>query len=127
MTVFWVVDLLSNLFLINLGLRNFELSVFIPIYNVLGVVLTIVAGMLYYKTFNNFKHGGDVAGFASGLGVLVLGLFLTSKREHRSKTEIQEEFDHLLEDYGLEDVVMSNLTDESMYRRMNSQGSITEL
>ena len=94
MTIAWIAALLSSLFLINLGLRRFEQALFVPMYEVMSTTLTIVCGSLYYKTCKNFQRPVNAVLFAFGFAVLVLGLYFSSQREHRTQKELKKAFLH---------------------------------
>jgi mannose/fructose/N-acetylgalactosamine-specific phosphotransferase system component IIC len=90
MIVIWLSLLVAQLVLLNVGMSRYEQAVFVPMYEVLSCSLTIVAGILYFKSYRDFPGPGHVVGFCSGVGTLVLGLHLTSQRHVPSRSEMRK-------------------------------------
>jgi hypothetical protein len=95
MTLSWVVMLVSSMCLINVSLGRYEQGLFFPIYEVLSSTLTIVSGILYYKTYDKFVDT-DAVGFVFGVIIMVLGIWLTSAREHKNVEELERNLDKQL-------------------------------
>lgn len=91
-TVVWVLSLVLQLVLLNVGLKNFEQGVFVPMFETLSTSLTILFGVVYFKSYEDFHSSGRLGGFCLGVATLVLGLFLTSKRLPPSREEMVANF-----------------------------------
>jgi len=90
MLALWLASLVLQLVILNVGLRDYEQSVFVPLSETLGASLTILAGILYFRTYRDFDGPHSVAGFLLGVLVLVVGLFFSARRQSASKAEIRE-------------------------------------
>lgn len=51
MLVLWLISLVAQLAILNVGLRDYEQSVFVPLSETMGATFTILAGILYFKTY----------------------------------------------------------------------------
>ena len=84
----WLVLLIMQLVLLNVGLRNFEQGVFVPMFETMSASITIVFGLMYFKSYNDFTGLREITGFISGVIILILGLFLSSRRHSITKEEM---------------------------------------
>lgn len=89
MVIIWVGILLSQIIFLQIGLRNFEQSGAFSVSSVLGGALTITAGMLYFKTYENFENDHDKIGFTCGVSLLLYGILMFSQRKNVSKAEMK--------------------------------------
>ena len=92
MLTLWLASLVAQLVVLNVGLRDFEQSTFVPLAETMGAAFTILAGILYFKTYRDFSGPGSVAGFVLGVLMLTVGVFFTSRRHAPTKAEMQERF-----------------------------------
>jgi len=88
MTIIWLVGLVMQLVLLNVGLRNFEQGVFVPMFETMSASITIVFGVMYFKSYDDFHASGKVIGFWLGVTTLIFGLFLTSRRHSPTREEM---------------------------------------
>jgi hypothetical protein len=89
MILIWVGVLLSQIILLQIGLRNFEQSGTFSVSGVLGGALTITSGMLYYQTYRDFDSDESRIGFSCGVGLLLYGILVFSQRKNVSKQEMR--------------------------------------
>eukprot|EP00511_Aplanochytrium_stocchinoi_P012714 CAMPEP_0204882502 /NCGR_PEP_ID=MMETSP1349-20130617/3513_1 /ASSEMBLY_ACC=CAM_ASM_000710 /TAXON_ID=215587 /ORGANISM="Aplanochytrium stocchinoi, Strain GSBS06" /LENGTH=325 /DNA_ID=CAMNT_0052041871 /DNA_START=51 /DNA_END=1025 /DNA_ORIENTATION=+ len=66
MSFLWILSMVASIWLLNVGLSHFEQGLIVPIYEVVGTLVTITSGILYYKTYDEFDVGNWV-GFIIGL------------------------------------------------------------
>ena len=76
----WVFCLVSALVLLNMGLRYYEQALFVPLYEIIGTLLTMVTGLMYYKTYREFDVTSAI-GFGAGVLLLIFGIYLCTLRE----------------------------------------------
>ena len=87
----FLIDITGVVYTLNLGLKRFEAALFVPMYEILGTLLTMLSGMIYYETYTEFTPGTAV-GFCAGVILMCWGIYLASLREHKTETEIQVRF-----------------------------------
>mmetsp|Transcript_6887 Transcript_6887/g.8358 ORF Transcript_6887/g.8358 Transcript_6887/m.8358 type:complete len:481 (-) Transcript_6887:334-1776(-) len=95
MALIWVFLLISSIALLNLALSHYEQGLIIPIYEVVGTLLQLVSGILYYKTYYKFSSH-DWHGFSLGVVLMCWGIWLTAHREPRT----DEDLDHAFVSYS---------------------------
>jgi hypothetical protein len=88
MIILWLISLVVQIIILNIGLRDYEQSMFIPLAETMSASFTILAGLLYFKTYNDFHTPGHIIGFSFGAILLCIGLFLSSRRHAPTKEEI---------------------------------------
>jgi len=89
MIIIWIGLLLMQIVLLNLGMSRYEQAVFVPMYEVLSCSLTIITGIVYFKSYRDFSGPGHVVGFCAGVATLIFGLHLTSQRHVPSRSEMR--------------------------------------
>jgi multidrug transporter EmrE-like cation transporter len=88
MTIVWIIGLILQLILLNIGLQNFEQGVFVPMFETMSASITIIFGVMYFKSYDDFHAPTKVFGFWAGVAILILGLFLTSRRHSPTQEEM---------------------------------------
>jgi len=83
-----VIGLISQLVLLNIGLRNFEQAVFIPMFETMSASITIIFGIMYFRTYDSFSIDASTFCFCAGIVILIIGLFLTSRRHSPTREEM---------------------------------------
>mmetsp|Transcript_2222 Transcript_2222/g.2557 ORF Transcript_2222/g.2557 Transcript_2222/m.2557 type:complete len:471 (-) Transcript_2222:385-1797(-) len=91
MTFVWALLLILSFVLLNISLSNFEQGLIIPIYEVIGTLLQLLSGILYYRTYHSFSTQ-EWYGFLLGVFMMCWGIWLTAHREPRSSEEIDNAF-----------------------------------
>ena len=86
----WLVLILANLALLNLGLSSFDSSVIIPMYYTMSTTWVIVLGEVLFRSWRHFTPL-RAAGFAAGLGVSLLGVHMLADAGADIAAEEEEE------------------------------------
>ncbi|GBG24662.1 Magnesium transporter NIPA2 [Hondaea fermentalgiana] len=87
--VLWVCMLVSQLALLNVGLGAFEQGLVVPIYEIVGTLATIVSGVLFYQTYQDFTTP-DWIGFTTGVALMSWGVYLVAHREVHTQQELSD-------------------------------------
>ena len=66
MVALFIVDITGVVYVLNLGLKRFEAALFVPMYEILGTLLTMVSGIMYFQTYTEFTVGSGI-GFITGV------------------------------------------------------------
>lgn len=85
----WVVLLVSQLALLNVGLGAFEQGLVVPIYEIVGTLCSILSGILFYRTYDDFTLSQG-AGFLVGVGLMSWGVWLVAHREVHTQQELSD-------------------------------------
>jgi len=91
LTILWIFCLVSQLSLLNIALGSFEQGVVIPIFEILGTISAVVAGILYNKTYGDFDTVSAVL-FGAGIFLMLWGVWLVAHREVLSQQELSQKF-----------------------------------
>mmetsp|Transcript_13195 Transcript_13195/g.15101 ORF Transcript_13195/g.15101 Transcript_13195/m.15101 type:complete len:397 (+) Transcript_13195:177-1367(+) len=76
----WILSMVLSVGMLNIGLGNFEQGIIVPIYEVVGTLVTITSGILFYGTYKEFGPG---IWAVSSVGVFMMcwGMSLVAHRE----------------------------------------------
>lgn len=82
--VVWLGLVVSSMYALNLGLSRYEQRKIVPLYEIIGTVITITSGILFNQSYSEFTTSTFVV-FILGILLMCFGIFLVSFREEKER------------------------------------------
>jgi hypothetical protein len=98
--LFLVPSLVGQLYYLNDGLRHFDATLVVPVYQSLIVILGVVFGFIYWNESSGL--GANLAGFLVGIFLIVAALLLLLLK-HKSRPIVRTVASAVLDLFNLHD------------------------
>ena len=97
LTIVFLTCAVSAVAFLNIGLRRGAALLVVPLYYVLNTLLAIVGGLVYFEEFKAFAPL-QAACFASGVGMTVAGVYISSRGQAALDEEEEGEAEDEIEE-----------------------------
>jgi uncharacterized membrane protein len=78
----------SNVHFLNLGLREGDVLLMIPVYYVLSLVMTVIGGIIFFQTYVDFGAASTLL-FSASICCTLLGVMILTQRSSTSNAFLQ--------------------------------------